>query len=77
MTSSVESLRLVRLVANGKEHTVTIRGSGGEVTIEVGTDTAVVAIKFDDANLLRAIAGHLVAEADKLQQYHGAAYGHD
>jgi len=77
VTSSVESLRLVRLVANGKEHTVTIRGSGGEVTIEVGTDTAVVAIKFDDANLLRAIAGHLVAEADKLQQYHGAAYGHD
>ena len=77
MITMTEPRKLVRLVANDQGHTVTVRGSSGSVAIETGTDTAVVAVSFTEPNLLRAIAGHLVTEADRLQQDQGGGYGYD
>lgn len=60
---------LVRRVDSPDGHTVTVLPKPGLVVVELGTDTAVVQIPFTDANDLRAIAGHLMAEADQLQRY--------
>lgn len=58
-----------RRVDNDEGHAVTIVPRvNGTAEIEVGSDTAYVRLSFSDPNALRAIAGHLLAVADEVQQ---------
>lgn len=60
---------LTRTVENTDGNSVSVLSQGASVTVEIGTDTAVVGIPFTDPNLLRALAAHLNVEADILQNY--------
>lgn len=60
---------LTRKVENDSGNAVTIVPQrNGTADIEVGSDTAYVRLSFSDPNALRALAGHLLAVADEVQQ---------
>lgn len=69
MTSSMKHiLPLTRRVENTDGNSLTIIPKDKQVIVELGSEWAVIQLPFDNPNDLRAIAGHLMAEADELQR---------